>query len=195
MAAHSRRTSKELAAALDLSGVGMILDVGGGPGLFMVALLERAPNARGMVLDLPETLRYTKEYVRASPCADRVGFLPGDYRKSAFGRDLYDLVLLSHVTHDESSEVNRALLRRAHSALREGGRVVIHDFMLDEDRTAPLFGALFSVHLMSYTEAGRTYGEAEYRMWLKDAGFGEPTRMDVQPGAPTASVALAARKT
>jgi hypothetical protein len=43
--------------------------------------------------------------------------------------------------------------------------------MLDKDRVRPVFGALFSVHMLAYTEGGRTYTAAEYAKWLRRAGF------------------------
>ena len=192
MAGIARRPAEQLAEALDLRGVSAILDVGGGPGLFSLAMLERAPGARATILDLPETLRHTRRFVRASPFAGRVRLRPGDYRRAGFGADAFDLVLLSHVTHDESPETNAAFLRRARKALRTGGRVVIHDYMLGKDRLSPLFGALFSVHLMAYTAAGRAYSEDEYRSWLRAAGFAKPRRIELMAGSPTASVALVA---
>jgi hypothetical protein len=75
-------------------------------------------------------------------------------------------------------------------ALRPGGRVVIHDFMLKERRIAPRFAALFSLHLLSYTDEGRAYSEKEYRSWLREAGFRETRRAAICAAAPNATVAL-----
>lgn len=194
MADISRRPAAELARALDLSKCSKMLDVGGGPGTFSLACLARAPRLRGTILDLPETLRIARGLIRRTPYARRVELRAGDYHRAAFGRADFDLALLSHVTHDEGVEQNRALLRKACAALKKGGQVVVHDFMTTKDRTGPLFPALFSLHLLSYTDHGRTYSEAEYRDWLAAAGFKAIRRVDICPGASNATAALIAYK-
>jgi ubiquinone/menaquinone biosynthesis C-methylase UbiE len=163
--------SRKMAEIIDASSARDMLDVGGGAGQFSLALLERNPNLRSVVLDLPETLAFTRRYAAESPDGGKVSFRAGDYRKVDFGRNCYDLVLMSHITHDEGADENRALVRKAYRALRPGGRLVVHDFMVNRDRTGPHFPALFSLHVASYTESGRTYSEAEYAEWMRREGF------------------------
>ena len=52
----------------------------------------------------------------------------------------YDLVFVSAICHMLGPEENRDLLRRCHAALRPGGRIVIQDFILEPDKTAPKIG-------------------------------------------------------
>src|SRR5207253_1843708 len=86
----------------------------------------------------------------------------------------FDLVLLSHVTHDEPDDVNRALVEKAHAALRPGGRVAVHDFVVEEDGCGPPWAALFSLNVLTYTRGGRVYSVAEYLRLLAAAGFVRP---------------------
>lgn len=190
----ARGPAQELAESLDLSQAKSMLDVGGGPGIFTLALLKKNKGMKGTILDLPETLVYTRKYIVDSPVAERVSLLAGDYHKAFFGRDEHDLVLLSHVTHDEGESANIELLRKAFISLRSGGRVVIHDFMTNEDGISPAFGALFSVHLMSYTNSGRTYSSVEYHKWLTGAGFASIQQIQICPDQPNGTVAMVAFK-
>ena len=194
MADIAKRPAAELARALDLSKCARMRDVGGGPGTFTLACLAREPRLRAAILDLPETLKMTRRLLRGTACRQRIELLEGDYHLGSFGAGAFDLVLLSHVTHDEGAKQNQAMLRKAHAALRDGGQVVVHDFMTHNDRTGPLFPALFSLHLLAYTDEGMTYSEAEYREWLTDAGFKSARRIDICPGAANATVALIATK-
>lgn len=182
----ARKPAAEIAAALGPAE--SLLDVGAGPGTYSMAFLARNPRLRATLLDLPSTLKETRRCLARRPSlAARARLRPGDYRRADFGEGEYDLVLLSHITHDESPRVNRLLIEKSLRALRPGGRVVIHDFMLEPDRVTPAFGALFSVHMLAYTEGGRTYTAAEYESWLRRAGFRRLERRAVAAGAANAS--------
>lgn len=168
----ARGPAAEIAALAAPAPGARLLDVGAGPGTYSLAFLRANPRMTATLLDLPSTLKVTRALLAEHPAlAARARLRAGNYRDAAFGREEYDLVLLSHITHDESPEVNRRLLEESFRALKPGGRVMIHDFMLAESRVRPVFGALFSVHMLAYTEGGRTYAAAEYERWLRGAGF------------------------
>ena len=69
------------------------------------------------------------------------------------------------------------MLRKSLDALVPGGRVVIQDFILEPDKTAPRRGALFSLNMLAGTRAGASYSEPEYRAWLAQAGFSQISRV------------------
>jgi SAM-dependent methyltransferase len=83
----------------------------------------------------------------------------------------YDLILVSQICHMFSPEENRRVLNRSFDALAPGGRLAILDFILNADRTAPKFGALFALNMLVGTPAGRSYSAEEYCAWLGQAGF------------------------
>ena len=89
----------------------------------------------------------------------------------------FDLVLLSQVTHAFGPGENRDLLRRCYRALVPSGRIVIHDFILEEDKTAPKWAALFSLNMLVGTERGASYSESEYAAWLRETGFQDVSRV------------------
>lgn len=182
----ARRPAAEIAA--EIGPVESLLDVGAGPGTYSLAFLARYPRARATLLDLPSTLKETRRSLARRPSlARRARLRAGDYRQASFGDAAHDLVLLSHITHDESPATNRLLIEKSFRALRPGGRVVVHDFMLEPDRVSPAFGALFSVHMLAYTKGGRTYTAAEYEAWLRRAGFQALRRRVIAAGAANAS--------
>lgn len=168
----ARAPARQIAALVRTAGDARLLDVGAGPGSYSLAFLEANPRLRATLFDLPSTLRVTRRFLSARPdLRGRACVRPGNYRDADFGAEIYDLVLLSHITHDEAPDVNQRLIARGWRALRPGGRIVVHDFMLDDARVKPVFGALFSVHMLAYTEGGRTYTAREYETWLRRAGF------------------------
>jgi hypothetical protein len=61
-----------------------------------------------------------------------------------------------------------------------GGHLVIREFILDEDRTAPPFAALFALNMLVGTEHGNSYTESDYRTWMTAAGLRAIVRPDPQ---------------
>jgi SAM-dependent methyltransferase len=176
----SRGPARALAAALDLSGVRRVLDVGGGPGSFLFAMIRRNPAIQGAVFDLPETLAITREMIAAENMRHAVGTIEGDFLTDDFG-DGFDLILMSSIVHINSFSENKLLARKAFRALNPGGRLVVRDHILDDTLTAPLDGALFSINMLVNTEKGRSYSKPEIKSWFADAGFGKIQYMEIPP--------------
>jgi cyclopropane fatty-acyl-phospholipid synthase-like methyltransferase len=154
-----------------------MLDVGGGPGTFSIAFAQAHPDLLAEVLDLGSVLPLAERHIREAGLSDRVAVRAGDLRTDDFGGG-YDLVLVSAICHMLDEEENRDLFRRCAKALVAGGRVVIREFILDPDRSGPPGAALFALNMLVGTRRGNTYTEAEFRLWLEQAGFGEIRRPD-----------------
>jgi sugar/nucleoside kinase (ribokinase family) len=100
--------------------------------------------------------------------------------------DYADMVFFSAVIHIQSGEENRRLIEKSFRALNPEGLVVIQDFVMDEDRTAPPGGAVFALNMLVNTASGDTYTESEIRDWLEGAGFAGIIRQST--GADTSMV-------
>jgi cyclopropane fatty-acyl-phospholipid synthase-like methyltransferase len=149
-----------------------MLDVGGGSGAYSIAFAESNPALRAEILDLATVEPIALRHIRAAGVEDRVKVRVGDLRSGNFGEG-HDLVFLSAICHMLSPAENLALLHRCHQALVAGGRVVIQDFILEADKTAPRFAALFALNMLVGTPGGSSYSETEFAAWLADAGFRE----------------------
>jgi ubiquinone/menaquinone biosynthesis C-methylase UbiE len=169
-----------------------ILDVGGGPGRFSREILQQTSESTATLVDFPLTIKIAKKQL--SGFGNRVRFKVGNYHQIPFGDEIYDLALLSHVTHDEGEDECRHLIQKAVKSLKPGGVVAIHDFMLDEEKTASLFSALFSVHMLVYTERGRTYSRGQYRRWLVEAGCINLSEQSIRAGDPTETILMIGMK-
>ncbi len=165
-----------LVKAVQAEGARRMLDVGGGSGAYATAFAQAVPGLTAEVLDLPPVLPITERHIAAAGLTARVRTRAGDLRRDDLG-DGYDLVLLSAICHMLGPEENRALFRRVHAALVPGGRLVIQDQLMSDDRTSPRAGALFAVNMLVGTPSGGTYTAREYESWLAEAGFGEFRRV------------------
>ncbi len=167
--------------ARELRGAKRILDAGGGSGGYVMGLVRACPGATGVVLDLPPIVSLTRRYIREAGMEERVSTAKGDLTRDELGRG-FDLVFLSHVVHMLDPRANRALFARARRALVPGGLFVVQDFIMDEDRTTPLPGALFALNMLVGTHKGDTYTEGEVARWLRASGFEGIRRDDTSYG-------------
>ncbi len=166
--------------ALGTAGVRRILDLGGGSGAYSIAFAQACSDVRCEVLDLPEVVPLTAEYVRKAGVAAQVVLHAGDMLHDDFGSG-YDLILLNAICHMFSAEQNLDIFRRARHALAPNGRLVVQDFILNPDKAGPQHAALFSLNMLVGTAAGAAYSESEYAAWMKAAGFQDVRRINL-PG-------------
>jgi (2Fe-2S) ferredoxin/predicted O-methyltransferase YrrM len=179
-----QRNAKERAPlvvkALGTAGVRRILDLGGGSGAYSIAFAQASPDVRCEILDLPEVVPLTAEYVGKAGVAAQVVLHAGNMLDDDFGSE-YDLVLLNAICHMFSAEQNLNIFRRACRALAPNGRLVVQDFILNPDKTGPQHAALFSLNMLVGTAAGAAYSESEYTGWMRAAGFQDAWRINL-PG-------------
>jgi cyclopropane fatty-acyl-phospholipid synthase-like methyltransferase len=175
-----------VAEALDLTSRRRLLDVGGGSGAYSIAFARANRNLHCVVFDLGPVTQIARRHIEQAKLSDRVTVQVGDLHRDDFGSG-YDLVFVSAILHMLSPEENVALLRKCHGALLPRGEVVIQDFVMNDDKTAPRAGALFALNMLVATRGGSSYSEAEYRSWLAQAGF-SVARSVPFPGTPTGLV-------
>ena len=166
--------------ALGTAGVRRILDLGGGSGAYSIAFAKACPDVQCEILDVPEVVPLTAEYVSQAGVSAQVRLRPGDMLQDDFGSG-YDIIMLNAICHMFSEEQNRDIFRRANQALAPKGRLVVQDFILNPDKTGPQHAALFSLNMLVNTDAGASYSEVEYTRWMKAAGFTEVSRVNL-PG-------------
>ena len=146
------------------------LDVGGGSGAYTIAFLARNRSLRASLLDRPEILEHTQGYLAQADCSDCVQLVKGDATCDEWPGD-QDLVFLSALIHSQSPAGCDNIYRRAFRSLAPGGRVVVRDHVMSENRLRPRAGTLFNVHMLVCTADGRTYTFSEIRRGMDAAGF------------------------
>jgi (2Fe-2S) ferredoxin/precorrin-6B methylase 2 len=158
--------------AVGVESVRRMLDVGGGSGAYSIAFAQANPALRADILDLAAVEPIARRHIEEAGVPDRVTVRAGDLRSGRLGEG-YDLVFISAICHMLGPGENLDLLDRCREALAPGGRVVIQDFILEADKTAPRFAALFALNMLVGTRGGSSYSEPEYAGWLEEAGFRE----------------------
>jgi hypothetical protein len=164
MAGERDRAADRLAAFEWREGE-VVVDVGGGNGALLVELLQLRPELRGIVLDLPETVRDEAVF------GDRIEFVAGSFFESVPEGDTY---VLSGILHDWPDEDAVRILRTMRAAAPSHARLLINESVIgpgnDED------AAKWLDLLMLVLAGGRERDEAQWRELLENAGW-EPVRL------------------
>jgi hypothetical protein len=161
-AAMSERTAAfapSVAATYDFSRMRRIVDVGGGRGTLLAAILAARTHLQGIVFDLPEGVAGAAETLRAAGVADRCTIESGDFFVAVpAGCDGY---LLANVLHDWDDDRSVAILRNCRRAMHGNGRVLIVERMIfsDPERSIP---TLLSDLTMLVLTGGKERTEEEY---------------------------------
>jgi predicted O-methyltransferase YrrM len=169
LAGRARNCAPVLAHAVPMSDARCLLDVGGGTGIYSIACLQKNPQLRAVVWDRPEVLKVAAGMALDYGVNDRLECCAGDMFVDPVPAGC-DVMLLSNILHDWDVPQCRALLQRCARALPDGGRVLVHDVLLNDDMDGPLPVALYSGALFYLTE-GRAYSAAEYCQWLSEVGL------------------------
>jgi predicted O-methyltransferase YrrM len=174
LAGRAKNVAPVLADRLPMEGVTKLLDVGGGTGIYSIALLRKHPALRAIAFDREEVLKVAAEMADAYGVAGRLELRQGDMFADELPSDC-QATLLSNILHDWDVPQCRELVGRCAAALPKGGRLLIHDVFLNDELDGPLPIALYSAALFTLTE-GRAYSQAEYGSWLQEAGL-TPTEL------------------
>ena len=173
----AKRTAEAVTARLPLEGIRTVLDLGGGPGTYAMAMVKRNPGITACVFDLPEVTPLTRQYIDREGLTGRVFTRSGDFMEDDIGSD-YDLIFVSAIIHSYSPEDNERLIRKCEQAANPGGTLVIQDYIMDKDRISPVEGALFAINMLVNTDSGSTYTESEVTGWMNAAGWSDIHRVE-----------------
>jgi SAM-dependent methyltransferase len=171
---------------LKLDGVVDMLDVGGGSGAFSYVFVDATPGLTSTVLELPEVCK-TGEGIKASQKADvqgRVKFVELDATSPDWPvtDGSYELVLMSYISGSVPEAIIGALYKNAYKALKPGGRLLVHDFMVNDSLDGPALGALWALQHVTVNADGLGLCPAGVISRMKDAGFADAESMEMIHG-------------
>ena len=161
--------ARVLANSYDFSQHRRLLDVAGGTGSFLVAILSANHELEGTLLELPEVAEIAKRNLAASPVADRVSVTAGNAIKGDLPRG-HDVVLLANIIHYFFPEQNIELLKRVRTSVEPGARLLLVDFWTDPTHTHPLPAALMAGEFLANV-GGDVYSAEELHTWLAQTGW------------------------
>ncbi len=180
MHTYSDPVAEEVVGRLGPLSFRRLLDVGGASGTWTLALLRAVPQAKATIFDLSESVRQAADRIGASPAADRITLVEGDFYRDDLPTG-FDFAWVSAIIHQHDRQHNRDLFAKVYKALEPGGRIAIRDVVMEPDRIRPRFGALFAINMLVNTDSGDTFTFDEIAQDLEAVGFVDPRLHSTDP--------------
>lgn len=169
MHSHSVANSKAVARLPLFGEARSLLDVGGGSGVFSIELAKCWPQLAATIMEIATMCEAAQAYIDKAAIADRVTTTAVDMFRHDWPTG-HDAHFFSNIFHDWSDQTCQMLASKSFAALARGGRIMLHEILMDDDGTGPLVAAAFSM-LMLLGTRGRQYTLPELRGFLEGAGF------------------------
>jgi predicted O-methyltransferase YrrM len=147
MANRNTVTNAAVAESYNFAGMRRVVDVGGGNGSQLAAILQRHPDLCGTLFDLPAVLAQARANLTEAGVIDRCELIGGDFfTEVTAGGDIY---LLRWILHDYDDERALQILRNCRAAMSPGGRLlVIEQVMEPEGERASAATAFLDLHML-----------------------------------------------
>jgi O-methyltransferase/methyltransferase family protein len=171
MAGFTALVADAVLGAYDFSGTRTLVDVGGGNGALLAAILKAHPTMRGILFDLPHVVSGAPQVLGDAGVVARCQVVGGSFFESVpEGGDAY---LLKWIIHDWDDERSVAILTACRRAMKGNGKLLVVDQVLPH-RAEPSESTdafMFDLEMLVVTSGGRERSEDEFRTLLAAAGF------------------------
>ena len=169
MHAHSLPAAVGVAHNFDFKQIRRVLDVGGGSGCFMIAATQAHAHLHCTIMELPAMCEVAQSYITAGEVTGRVDTVAVDMFRQPWPKG-YDALFFSNIWHDWNFQTCKWLAARAFEVLPAGGRIMLHEMLLDDDGAGPVTAAAFSMMMLLGTQ-GQQFTFGELKDILESAGY------------------------
>jgi len=171
MHSHSVVPALGVAHRVDFSGSKGFLDVAGGSGIFALSVAQKNPHLKAAVLELPVVCEVFRETYLPTSLEERVTTVSLDmFSATAVWPKEYDVHFYSNTFHDWDRNQCLHLAKKSYEALPIGGKIMLHEMLLNDNKDGGLVAASFSLHMLMHTK-GKQFSAQELEEILAEAGF------------------------
>jgi hypothetical protein len=187
MTSYSSTEIEGVVTSYDFSSIRTLVDVAGGHGSLLMAILQANPHLQGILFDQASVIDGAAPLIAAAGMSDRCQLAAGDFFTSVpAGGDAY---ILKHIVHDWGNDQAITLLKRCREVIPATGKLLIVEQVIPPGND-PFFGKLLDLNMLVMCPGGCERTEAEYRDLFQGAGFqltrivATPTFISVVEGTP-----------
>ena len=161
---------RTIARTVDLSGAKSLLDVAGGTGAMTIRLLEANPDLTSTIIDFPNVSEIGWRFITEANMTNRVRYIPSNALNVEWPSE-QDAILMSYLFSGVPGVEVPRLIQYAFDSLVPGGKFLVHDFMVNDDRTGPVLAALWQLQHMAFTPDAHSVTAGWLKAEMKKVGF------------------------
>jgi len=176
-----------LAKQFDFSKYNTLCDIGGAGGAFSIQVALNQEHMNCISFDLPPVEPIVKGNIEHFGLSSRIAVVVGDFFEDDFPKA--DVITMGNILHDWGLDTKKMLIKKAYDTLPEGGTFIAIENIIDDERRENVFGLLMSLNMLIETEDGFDYTGADFKSWVKEAGFKEVSIMPLT-GPTSAAIAI-----
>lgn len=180
-------TAAALSKAYDFSRHQRVLDVGGGTGSFLLAILQHQSNLTGTLFELPGACAVARQRLANTPEAPRINVVEGSFFHDPLPSG-HDVLIVANTVHVLSAAHNIELMRSMRGQVNAGARLLLVDLWTDPTYSEPTAAALMSGEFLVISGEGQAYSEQDADGWLQQTGW---RKVERKPLVGPASVIVA----
>ncbi|HEX5431894.1 MAG TPA: methyltransferase [Bryobacteraceae bacterium] len=162
----SQSDAPAIASSYDFSQFERIVDVAGGHGTLLAAILEKTPHLRGILLEMPHVAEEARKSPILAAYRDRAEILGGSFFEQVPEADAY---IMKHIIHDWDDPEAIKILSNCRKAIRPGGKLLVADKVVPGGNE-PSLSKLMDLEMM-VMPGGLERTEPEWRELFAASGF------------------------
>lgn len=167
----SKMQIPDIVSMVNLRDINSLLDLGCGSASYAMEFKRIKPEMKVTAFDLPKIIYEANKHIEREDMVRDINLMSGDFMKDDFGKG-YDAIFLSDVMSHFSFGENTKLMHRVYDALARGGKLIVHDTFINDERLEPVSATFDSLGYLINTEGGDVFTESDIWMILKEGWFG-----------------------
>ena len=179
----SAGTAAALAKTYDFGRHQRVLDVGGGTGSFLLAILQHHKNLTGTLFELPGACAVARQRLAKTPEASRIKVVEGSFLKDPLPGG-HDVLVVANTVHVLSAAHNMKLMESMRGQVKAGARLLLADLWTDPTYTEPPAASLMSGEFLVISGEGQAYSEQDANGWLQADRLAKRSSASHSPGRP-----------
>jgi hypothetical protein len=187
MSGVSLAAAQAIAAKIPWHDYKSFVDIGTAQGMVPVTIARAHNHLSGAGYDLPVVKPIFEEFIAQHGMQERLKFLSGNFFTDPL--PTADVLIMGHILHDWDLSQKRMLLEKAHTALPNGGALIVYESIIDDERRQNAFGLLMSLNMLIETPGGFDFTGADCQAWMREAGFLQ-TRVEPLVGPDSMVIAI-----
>ena len=168
----------KLAHEFDFSNYSSLCDVGGSGANLSIIVAKNNNHMNCISFDLPPVGPIAEDNVIKMGLTDQIEIVSGDFFSDEFPNA--DIITMGNILHDWGTDDKVMLIKKAYTALPEGGALIVIENIIDDERKKNAFGLMMSLNMAIETDEGFDFSFSEFKSWSSLAGFKETKLMPLE---------------